>query len=212
MSGSKPNPAQIRELYRFLLTQLARTGQPPSREMLQGTLGTDSDAVEQALTHLEQDGGIYRDPVTREILVAYPFSTKPTNHIVRFPDGHEVYAMCAIDALGMPAMLHTDAVIASRCAQCGRPIQVVVRDNTLAESAPPDIRVWYQTADATCIAAVEQCPSINFFCSPEHLDAWRALHPGQRGEELDVPRAFVRGREVFGNLLKAGGTKDGPSV
>ena len=44
----------------------------------------------------------------------YPFSGHPTPHRVRF-DGREVYAMCAIDALGVAPMLH-------------RPIEVVSSD------------------------------------------------------------------------------------
>ena len=37
-------------------------------------------------------------------LVAYPFSGRPTPHRVRFADGHEVHAMCALDALGVAPM------------------------------------------------------------------------------------------------------------
>jgi len=40
-----------------------------------------------------------------EITVAYPFSGRTTDHVVRFEGcGHEVYAMCAIDALGIAPM------------------------------------------------------------------------------------------------------------
>jgi Alkylmercury lyase len=39
-----------------------------------------------------------------EITVAYPFSGRPTAHRVRFPGGHEVDAMCAIDAVGIAPM------------------------------------------------------------------------------------------------------------
>ncbi len=164
------------------------------------------------MDQIEARGCIYRKPATRVILAAYPFSAQPTDHIVRFADGHSVYAMCAIDALGMPVMLNADAVIESRCAHCGKEIRVVVRDNALMEYTPQETRVWYMQADACCVAALEQCPSINFFCSHEHLAAWRSQRASERGEEFDVPRAFVRGREVFGNLLRPDGSKDGQSV
>jgi alkylmercury lyase-like protein len=93
-----------------------------------------------------------------------------------------------------------------------RDIRVDVKQNALAEYAPQETRIWYRQAEARCVAALEQCPSINFFCSPEHLAAWRAQRPGERGEELDVPRAFEQGWEVFGNLLNPEGSKDGESI
>lgn len=48
-----------------------------------------------------------------EIAVAYPFSGRPTAHVVRFPSGREVYAMCAIDALGIAAMLEEPITVNS---------------------------------------------------------------------------------------------------
>lgn len=165
-------------------------------------LGLNADTLEQALKHVEANGCIYRDPATREILAAYPFSTQPTDHRVRFPDGPWVYSMCAIDALGMPAMLITHAIIESRCAQCGQAICIVVRDNVLAEYAPPDARVWSPQADVHYVAGLDLCPAINFFCSTGHLSAWRAEHTIGPGKEYDLPHAFERGRAVFGSLLR----------
>jgi hypothetical protein len=39
------------------------------------------------------------------IRAAYPFSATQTPHRVRIAGGAEVWSMCAIDALGIPAML-----------------------------------------------------------------------------------------------------------
>jgi len=61
---------------------------------------------------------------------------------------------------------------------------------------------WYASGSEYCIAALEQCPAINFLCSPEHLAAWRAGHPDARGDDLALDEAFARGGAVFGNLLK----------
>lgn len=41
----------------------------------------------------------------RRVVVAYPFSAQPTRHRVTLHDGRTYYAMCAIDALGIPYML-----------------------------------------------------------------------------------------------------------
>src|SRR5208282_5745849 len=59
-----------------------------------------------------------------QITAAYPFSAVPTGIDVTLPGGVRVAAMCAIDALGIPAMLGTDAVITSADPVSGEPVQV----------------------------------------------------------------------------------------
>lgn len=192
-------------VYHQMLVSLARTGQPPPTESLVNALALSREQVKQSLNLLESGGSIYRDPETRAILAAYPFSATPTQHVVRFADGHFVYAMCAIDALGMPVMLDADARVESRCTRCDKEIRITVKRNALAEVSPPGARVWYLQADACCVAALEQCPSINFFCSTEHLEAWRATQDNAQGTPLTMDEAFAAGARVFGNLLKQDG-------
>jgi hypothetical protein len=87
-----------REFYLWILRCLASQGRP-SRAQLHDVAarlcdepeGTFARLARHDLVHLDSDG---------EIAVAYPFSGRPTAHRVRFPSGHETYAMCAIDALG----------------------------------------------------------------------------------------------------------------
>ncbi|XDO64454.1 organomercurial lyase [Streptomyces sp. RLB1-33] len=55
---------------------------------------------------------------------AYPFSATPTAHRVHIAHGTEVWAMCAIDALGIPDMLGTDALITSADPVTGETITV----------------------------------------------------------------------------------------
>lgn len=199
---SSTTPDLLRQFHRYILLYFARTGQPPPQSAIQRMFELSSQDIEDTLAHLEALGAIYRDPTTRAILAAYPFSATPTAHRVVFRDGRTVFAMCAIDALGMPVMLNEDAYIASECAYCGQDIRIGVRQNALVEAAPPDARVWYAWESDCCIAALEQCPAINFFCSPDHLAAWRAGHPHARGGDLTLDEAFAHGRAVFGHLLK----------
>ncbi len=56
------------------------------------------------------------------IELAYPFAAGPNAFAVVLPDGRERYACCAIDALGIPAMVGQPVTIRSRCHHCGAPI------------------------------------------------------------------------------------------
>jgi hypothetical protein len=53
-------------------------------------------------------------------------SASPTAHTVQIANRAKVYAKCAIDALGIPAMLDTDVVIESLDPSTSEPITVTV--------------------------------------------------------------------------------------
>jgi hypothetical protein len=55
-----------------------------------------------------------------QIRAAYPFSAAPTAIQVSWPGGPQVHAMCAIDALGMSAMLGCPVTITAAEPGTGR--------------------------------------------------------------------------------------------
>src|SRR6266851_3841576 len=94
-----------RELYRWVLLRFAAG---------EGVMGADYVAAgerlglspEQATDRLEEVDLVVRDAVSRNVRCAYPFSGVPTPHRVRLVEQDEsLYAMCAVDALGIPFML-----------------------------------------------------------------------------------------------------------
>lgn len=89
-------------------------------------------------------------------------------------------AYCAVDALGIPAMLDQDATIGSHDPLTGVPITVAVRDGQ-ARWEPAGVVVGYvidhQEAAArdgpAGQAACSRCPLINFHVSPAAAQAWQ---------------------------------------
>ena len=118
--------------------------------------------------------------------------------------GHpEVYAMCALDALGMPFMLDTDGIIYSSCQQCSKELSIRVTKRAISAVVPDDIVVVCATVPANCCAATDQCPYINFFCGAEHARLWQREHPQLTAQLLSLPEALEAGRAVFANLLRS---------
>src|SRR5262245_4448470 len=78
-----------RSVHRAILRAFAVTGTPPDPATL---------AAPEVLRELHD-----RDVVRLEehglIRAAYPFSARPTPHVVAVDGGPSVYAMCAVDAL-----------------------------------------------------------------------------------------------------------------
>src|SRR5712692_9184197 len=129
-------------IYQYILKHFAETGRAPSARAIQQHFALDQKPVRDALQRLEDKHAFYRDPRSKRIIAAYPFSAKPTAHVVHLPNSRALFALCAIDALGMPLMLKTNAVITSACVQCGQTITIEVCRGRVYSYAPTSIRVW----------------------------------------------------------------------
>ena len=123
----------------------------------------------------------------------------PTDHAVDL-NGVSAYAMCAIDALGMPYMLGTNATIHSRDPQTGAPITVSVIDGA-AVFQPDTAVVVYAATGATGRSVDTCCSTINFFTDPTTAQAWISTRPALIATVLDQTAALTLGRDIFGPLV-----------
>jgi hypothetical protein len=193
-------------IHQYVLETFAATGHSPTVVQIRErfslrTLG-EADAM---IAALQRAGSIHRSEGHGAITHAYPFSNEPTAHHVLLRGGPEVFAMCAIDALGMPFMLRKDADIVSTCAGCRAEVRVAVRDGDVKSYAPIETLVWVGQMSKGCVAATDLCPDLNFFCSSACIDAWTSAHPGKLGERLSFEDAVSWGRQVFEDLLYTDG-------
>ena len=61
-----------------------------------------------------------------QVILAYPWSGTPTAFVMRLADGRQRWACCAIDALGIAAMLGETVQVRSRCHHCDVPLALDV--------------------------------------------------------------------------------------
>ena len=189
-----------RTLYRWILRRFATHGRPnraQTREALE-RLGLEADDVfgtlaREDLVHLDREG---------EIRVAYPFSGHPTAHRVRLPSGHEAYAMCAIDALGIAPMLGQPIEIVSRDPQTGAEICAQLGPDGEGAWQPESAVVGAGALDSEGDACQGCCPVLNFFASTESAGRWLEEHPAVRGLAVSMPEAIASGRVVFSGVLE----------
>jgi hypothetical protein len=80
---------------------------------------------------------------------------------------------------------------------CGREIEVEIRSGD-----PGDRPVvgWFPEDQCSNVMA-EFCPSALFFCSNEHLEAWRLASDAGSGEALDLRALAGRGRKEWAQLV-----------
>lgn len=134
------------------------------------------------------------------VTVAYPFASPATPFKVTLADNRERYAVCAIDALGIAAMLGQPVTIRSHCHHCREPLQIDVRPDGPIGGA--DIMVWVgERGDVRKKACTSFCTTLNFFRSEEHLGSWWEAHPDVPGAAAVLDEAFALGARIFGKLL-----------
>jgi hypothetical protein len=188
-----------RELYFWILRQFASDGRPRSAELRAAAeqLGLEADS---ALATLAREDLVHRG-ADGEIAVAYPFSGTPTAHRVRFPGGHEVDAMCAIDALGIAPMFGKAIEIESRDPLSGDAIRAQVAPDASLEWTPDSAVVVAGAIRSQGDACCGCCPVLNFFASTANAERWLVEHPEVRGDVISMQEAAAAGRAVFGEVL-----------
>lgn len=188
-----------RELYFWILRRFASQGRPNSADVRATAERLALDA-EHALGTLAREDLVHRG-ADGEISVAYPFSGRPTAHRVRFPGGHEVDAMCALDALGIAPMF-------------GEPIEIQSRDplsgDEIRARVAPGAAEWSPDSAVVIAGAIRSerddacggcCPVLNFFASAGSAERWLAEHPDVRGRPISMEEAAAAGRAVFADAL-----------
>jgi hypothetical protein len=172
--GLDPN---ARRLYALILYRFTEGGPPDRDELSRLGLGDDaiSELVERDLAQLGPDG---------QVAVAYPFSTMPTPHQVRTQHGQSYWAMCAIDALGMPYLIHQAAEIRARepgsdraitiaidahrlrelVASGAQLVEVLPEDEYREEHLPGAINIPLKELDATTAQQLDQARAVVVYC------------------------------------------------
>lgn len=195
-----------RHLHLAVLTAFVETGRAPTRAGLVHIGDRDGIAVSDALTELaERDVVAFDD--AGEIRAAYPFSPIPTAIRVSWDDDRAVYAMCAVDALGISAMLDQPVTILATEPGSNATVTVHV-DRDQARWIPESAVVFAGALNERCCPSVDStCGQINFFSSVEAARTWAAGHPDVTGVVLNQADALAFGVAEFGALLASGDAK-----
>jgi len=201
-------------VHKAILQGFATTGAAHRTSLAEFVAGDDLDGL---LAELHEHDVIRLDE-RGAVRAAYPFSGVPTTHLVAIDGGPTVYAMCAIDALGMADMLGRDIAITSADSESGQDIRVrvvggqatwtpdtavVLVGSDAAASPTGDGCCPPDSADEACtVPAADRCCGVmNFFASPDGAKRWLTAHPEVTGVILSQGQALRLGVDIFGRLL-----------
>ncbi|WP_212592160.1 MULTISPECIES: alkylmercury lyase family protein [unclassified Pseudonocardia] len=185
-------------MHQAVLRHFAATGIAPARRVLAPVAARSGRTAGQVLAELAAEDFLTLDEAGG-IRAAYPFSAVPTGHRVRI-DRVQVWAMCAIDALGIPAMLDTDVVISSSDPVTAELVTVTSRGKAMVWQ-PHSAVVFVGQRPGGGPAATACCEAVNFFTSDTTARTWISGHPGVPGRIVGQAEAEHLGAHTFGPLL-----------
>jgi Alkylmercury lyase len=191
--------APERHLYRWIMRQFGAESRPSLEATAAAAAAAGAD-LDQALETFRQLDLVHL--ADGEIAVAYPFSGRPTPHRILIDGRPEMYAMCAIDALGITAMLELPTEVLSRDPVSGGEVWVRIDPGDGAWWEPEQAVVLVGSYPAAGPSFRSCCSVLNFFESGEHALQYLLAHPEVTGHAITILEAIAAGATIFGDLLE----------
>jgi hypothetical protein len=124
------NDSLLWQIRHFVYTHLAYTTHPPSVEVTAAHFNISNEEAGELYKELHNRHAFFLEPETLTIRMANPFSGIPTDFKVH-ANGKAYYANCAWDMLGIPAALHTDAVIEAKSTESNESVQLEIKNGQI---------------------------------------------------------------------------------
>lgn len=189
---------KTRRLHQVILQAFLDSGTAPTRPWLDGQAASQGLDPETAMAELADADLVHLADAS--VIVAYPFSGVPTDDRVQLEGRPSLFAMCAIDALGVLLMAGQNGVIYSTDPHSGEPIRVE-RQETTWTWAPSSTVVLAGLRQSCATAAEGCCPHVAFYTDSEGADAHLNAHPELTGGVLGQADALALADLAFGSLL-----------
>ena len=131
------------QIRHFVYNHFADTTHPPSADETARHFNITGEEASEYYKELNNRHTFFLDPETSNVRMAWPFSATPTIFKVH-ANGKTYYANCAWDMLGIPVVLHADAVIEAVCTESNEKVQIKIKDRQIAHPQSTS----YQSTDS----------------------------------------------------------------
>ena len=187
----------VKQLHRSILRSFVEQGRILNRDEM-GELVTDLDDAVNVLR--ENDMVTFSADGTA--VGAYPFTMETREHVVNV-NGHQVHAMCALDALAVSPMSGMDTQVDSRCRVTGDAVRVKQSGTRILNpDEAGDIHfgiIWGAESTDSCVAD-SLCMEMMFLKDAETARNWLEADPDNR-EIFTLQEAVDFGARFFTPLL-----------
>jgi hypothetical protein len=193
-------PPALAVLHRQVLRAFLASGRAQGAAELRRLANGLGLAPGEAMQRLADADLVHTDPATGAATTAYPFSGVPTPHVVRMDGVPMLYAMCAIDAIGILLMAGRDGVISS--------VSPATCDMITVERLAGTWR-WQPSTAVVLIAGTGvagpslrcTCPFVTFHATAENAAAYLRGGTAGGGRIVTQREAVDAAQAEFGRLL-----------
>ncbi len=188
---------EIKTLHQAILCSFVENGRSLSRaEMAQQV----SDVAE-AITILQSNDMVVFG-ADGEPIGAYPFTMAAREHQIQV-NGHQVHAMCALDALAISPMFGLVTEINSQCRVTGEPVHIRQAGETIEnmdESGGVYFGIVWGAAEGGACCADSLCREMIFLRDGDVAGQWLAAEPENR-EIFTLPDSVAFAARFFVPLM-----------
>jgi hypothetical protein len=124
------NKSLLWQIRHFVYNHFAYTTLPPRVEDTARHFNISTEAASTCYKELHNRHAFFLERVTLTIRMANPFSGIRTDFEVH-SNGKTYYANCAWGMLGIPAVLHSDAIIEAICTESNNVVRMEIRDGQI---------------------------------------------------------------------------------
>lgn len=188
---------EIKALHQQILASFVEQGHILTREQMADHVSDLEKAINVLKSHDLVVFSADDEPVG-----AYPFTMDEREHKVRI-NGHQVYAMCALDALAVSPMFGMDTHVSSTCRATGDPVRIEQSGKTIenpGEAGDVHFGIIWGAANPCFCCADSLCMEMMFLRDGNIAENWLAEDPGNR-EIFTLDEAVEFGARFFVPLM-----------
>lgn len=131
------NETLLWNIRHFVYSQFAETTRPPTVEETAEHFSIPKEESADFYKELHNRHALFLDLEKITIRMANPFSGIPTDFKVH-ANGKTYFANCAWDMLGIPAALHSDAVIDAVCTESNETVRLEIKGGKISNHRSTD--------------------------------------------------------------------------
>jgi len=188
---------QIKALHQDILASFVEQGHILTREQMADHVSDLEKAINVLKSHDLVVFSADDEPVG-----AYPFTMDEREHKVRI-NGHQVYAMCALDALAVSPMFGMDTQVSSTCRATGDPVRIEQSGKTIqnpGQAGDVHFGIIWGAANPCFCCADSLCMEMMFLRDGNIAENWLTEDPGNR-EIFTLDEAVEFGARFFVPLM-----------
>ncbi|WP_455221975.1 alkylmercury lyase family protein [Kaarinaea lacus] len=190
--------AEFKATHQAILRSLVNNGRPSTHDELVKFLG---NSVDHGLQSLARDDLVVLDAAGEHVVGAYPMTVENTPHHI-VVNGHNLFAMCALDAVSVAPMFDTSVEIKSRCDVTQESIAIVMQGAELLRVQPSTaVKIGVRWLMPSGVAAHSMCLEMVFLLNEQVAGEWQNGDLANK-TVFDLPQAVEFGRQFFMPLLR----------